>query len=110
MVQQGDSVNRTSEQAQGLTSHELSTGHRFLTGRLPDGLIPSGAAFEAVWGLHPEERPEVMMVGRRVQTPCWQKAYGREYRFAGGRAVADEVPALLVPFLDSSRSNVSPLL
>jgi alkylated DNA repair dioxygenase AlkB len=95
---------------QGFTSHELSTGHRFLIGRLPEGLTLAGARLEELWELHPEKRATVRIVGRRVQTPRWQKAYGRDYRFAGGTAEAEEVPPLLEPYLAWARGQVNPLL
>jgi alkylated DNA repair dioxygenase AlkB len=101
-------MNELSEQA--FTSHELSTGHRFLTGRLPADLTLSGERFEELWGLHPEQHATVVVVGRRVRTPRWQKAYGRDYYFAGGTSRADEVPALLEPYLAWGRARVHPQL
>jgi alkylated DNA repair dioxygenase AlkB len=101
-------MSSRTEQTQTFTSHELSTGHRFLVGQLSAGLVLAGESFEAVWELHPEERPEVTIVGRAVQTPRWQKAYGKDYRFSGGTAEADAVPPLLSPFLDWTRAEIDP--
>src|SRR5262249_12809988 len=44
------------------------------------------------------------------KTPRWQKAYGKDYRFSGGKAEADGVPALLAPFLAWAREQVEPRL
>jgi alkylated DNA repair dioxygenase AlkB len=90
--------------------HELSTGHHFLTGRLPAALNLVGEPFEEVWALHPEQYAEVTIVGRNVQTPRWQKAYGRDYRFAGGTAEAEAIPPLLAPFLTWAQGAIEPTL
>jgi alkylated DNA repair dioxygenase AlkB len=92
------------------TSHELSTGHHFLTGRLPASLTLAGERFEGLWDLHPGQRATVVIVGRRVRTPRWQQAYGRDYSFAGGTSLAEAVPALLEPYLAWARARVDPLL
>lgn len=92
---------------QALARHELSTGHLFLLGRVPDELnLAGGEAFERLWALHPADFAEVTIVGRTVPTPRWQQAFGRDYRFSGGHSVSAEVPPLLAPFLAWARQEV----
>jgi alkylated DNA repair dioxygenase AlkB len=75
-------------------------------GELPRELRPEAAAFERLWGLHPEAFHRNARAGRIVETPRWQKAYGRDYAYAGSVNRADPVPTELAPYLDWARRAV----
>lgn len=77
---------------------KLHTGDRFWTGRLPD-LILNEIAFDELWMLHPSEFSEILIHGRRVKTPRWGQAFGRDYRFSGQLSHAAPVPDILKPIL-----------
>uniref|UniRef100_A0A0G4HVT0 Fe2OG dioxygenase domain-containing protein n=1 Tax=Chromera velia CCMP2878 TaxID=1169474 RepID=A0A0G4HVT0_9ALVE len=50
-------------------------------GSLPEDLkIPS---FERLWELHPKDLGEIVLYGKRIQTPRWVASYGRTYFFSG---------------------------
>ena len=82
-----------------LTEHRLGGEHVVLTGLLPAELLPTQAAFEALWDLHPGAHPSIFLHGRTVPLPRWQEAYGRNYHFSGETKVAHPVPPELVPYL-----------
>lgn len=77
----------------------LKTGDLFWMGYLPAPVL-EGVSFDALWDLHPDVFPEILMHGRRVKTPRWSQAFGRDYRFSGQLAQADPIPPLLQGVLD----------
>ncbi|MCK6478852.1 MAG: alpha-ketoglutarate-dependent dioxygenase AlkB [Planctomycetes bacterium] len=89
-----------------LTVHELGDGHHVLVGALPPRLLPNAEGFEELWNLHPPRPHVVRMLGRRIPTPRWQQAYGRDYRYTGSTNVALPIPAGLRQFLESARKAV----
>lgn len=95
-------------QAEGIVHFddtELKTGDRFWTGRLPDSIL-NQISFETLWDLHPEEFSEILIHGRRVKTPRWGQAYGRDYRFSGQLAQAACIPEILQPILTWSQHAI----
>lgn len=92
------------------TAHDLGDGLTFLTASLPPELVWDAARFEEVWHLHPDTRPVILMVGKPVEIPRWQQAYGADYHFSGQTSTALPVPAVLLPLLDWSRRAVDPRL
>ena len=91
-----------------LTEHDLSDGHVFRSGRLPEELLWDASAFEAAWAMHPEEKHEIMMHGRPVLTPRWQQAYGADYHYTGRVNKGLPVPPLIEPLLSWVRSSIEP--
>ena len=87
-------------------SVSLEGGQIFLVGRLPDRLVPGPTEFEALWGLHPTEFPEIHLHGRLVKIPRWQQAYGADYHFSGRTSSALPIPMGLSPYLDWARSAI----
>jgi alkylated DNA repair dioxygenase AlkB len=81
-------------------THDLGDGHLFKSGRLPVELIWDKATLEQVWSQHPEDKHQILMHGRLVETPRWQQAYGADYHYTGRVNEALPVPALLQPLLD----------
>lgn len=68
----------------GFERHGLGGRHAFYSGRLPEHLRMGPARFESLWAPHPEDDHLITIYGRAVETPRWQKAYGRDYFYAGG--------------------------
>src|SRR5438128_156122 len=84
----------------------LDERHVVFTGLLPQRLTPEPGAFEALWNLHPEAYPEILMHGRLVKTPRWQQSYGRDYRYSGQTNAALPVPDSLEPFREWAQSAI----
>ena len=80
---------------------ELKTGDLFWMGYLPAAVL-ARVSFDALWDLHPDVFPEILMHGRKVKTPRWSQAFGRDYRFSGQLAQADPIPLLLQGVLNWS--------
>lgn len=90
----------------GFVCHTLEDGSPFLEGKLPAPLILDEAAFEVLWGIHPSIPPTIRMVGRQVQLPRWQQAYGADYYFSGQISSALPVPEPLAPLLEWCRQMI----
>lgn len=92
-------------------AHALDGGCLFHTGWLPEPLRPSTTAdLDALWDLHPAGYHRIVMAGRPVDTPRWQQAYGRDYRYTGRVNRALPVPALYAPYLAWARAHIDPRL
>jgi alkylated DNA repair dioxygenase AlkB len=95
-------MNVTGSEVKGFSnfqSTELMTGDLFWVGSLPVSILDS-MSFEALWDLHPTDFPEILIHGRRVKTPRWGQAFGKDYRFSGQLAQSGLIPTLLHPVLD----------
>ncbi len=44
--------------------------------------IPFEPEFEKLWSTHPKERGSIMMYGKVLDVPRWQKNYGADYLFS----------------------------
>src|SRR5262245_61668700 len=71
-------------------------------GELPEELRPDDV--EPLWALRPAEPDVLLLYGRQVPIPRFQRAYGRDYRFSNQTSVADAIPALLEPMLAWARA------
>lgn len=73
---------------------QLDEEHVVYVGEAPAALLPEpdSEAFELWWALRPDEVGEILMFGRSVATPRWQRAYGHDYRFSGQTSPAHPVP------------------
>lgn len=90
--------------------HMLTGGHHIWLARLPERLLGDGQAanqrlFEEVWDLR-TERPLIRPRGSWVESPRWQQAYDRDYKFAGQKAKAMPVRAALMPFLEWGKASI----
>ena len=59
--------------------------------RLVEDVCPiDNSDFEILWALHPEQRDNIMMFGKEVQIPRYQKLYGNkvEYRYSGKNLIS----------------------
>jgi alkylated DNA repair dioxygenase AlkB len=86
--------------------HVLSGGNKFFTGALPPKLVPDAQQFDRIWDLHPAEFHEIKIHGRLVLTPRWQRAYGKNYYYAGRVNRARSVPPQLASIIDWARNHV----
>lgn len=50
---------------------------------IPDEIKVDETTFERLWNLHPEERSWIKMMGKLVQVPRYQEAYGCSYYYSG---------------------------
>ncbi len=89
-----------------LENHSLDGELAIQTGQLPQRLVWSSDDFELVWRLHPIERHIVKMMGKPVEVPRWQQAYGANYSYTGSRNNALPVPSNLMPILQWCRQAI----
>ncbi|MFT5365887.1 MAG: alkylated DNA repair dioxygenase AlkB [Candidatus Latescibacterota bacterium] len=87
------------EKVSNFQSTELSSGDLFWAGSLPVSILKR-MSFDALWDLHPVDFSEILIHGRRVKTPRWGQAFGRDYRFSGQLAQSDPIPPFLNPVLE----------
>jgi alkylated DNA repair dioxygenase AlkB len=90
----------------GFVQYGLDERHAFFSGSLPATLKSDGTQFGVLWALHPDEYHEIMIHGRLVKTPRWQKAYGHDYHYTNRKNEALPVPPILEPFLSWSQAAV----
>ena len=83
----------------GFEECTLSDEHQFYVGTLPEDLQLSASKFEELWSLHPDEYHTIDMMGRTVETPRWQQAYGHDYHYTGQLNRALPIPPIIEPHL-----------
>lgn len=101
MKRAGDELAKPVEEVKRLhlTRHRLCDRSWVDSLRLPSELKATREQFEALWALHPEERGQIKLLGQLVDTPRWQQAYGKPYRFSGMDHAALAVPAEVQPYM-----------
>ena len=62
--------------------------------------------FETLWKEHPLEFHEVVIHGKKVKTPRWQQAYGKNYDYTGSRNNALPIGRIDANYLDWCQSHV----
>ena len=97
-------VIEESQLYKGLECHRLDDTHQVYSTVLPIELRFNAEQFDALWDLHPLNYTEIMIHGRKVLTPRWQQAYGRDYQYSGQANRALPVHPLLEPLLHWSQS------
>lgn len=90
----------------GFAVEQLDDRHTFFCGRVPEALMPDAQTFEQLWAMHPDDFHEITIHGRRVKTPRWQQAFGRDYHYTHRTNKALSVPPLLQPFLEWSTRTI----
>lgn len=86
--------------------HGLDDGHEVGTTTLPAKLVLDAAGCDALWSMHPAERPEIRRYGKCIRIPRWQQAYAVDYQFSGATSRAQPIPKLLVPVLEWCRAEL----
>ncbi len=84
----------------GFVCRDLDGTHHFHVGRLPSELMFNESQFEELWNEHPDKYHEINMRGRKVKTPRWQRAYGKDYVYTGNVNKALPMLPMLEPVLD----------
>lgn len=62
--------------------------------------------FLSIWALHPERYHKLKMYGQEIDTPRWQQAFGKNYRYTGSQNNALPIPPILQLFLNWSKKNI----
>ena len=90
----------------GFTRHVLDDGKLFWAGQLPQSLMLDSIGLTKLWDMHPEDYHIIVMHGRRIPTPRWQQAYGRDYAYTGRVNEALRTPPILSPYLTWAREQI----
>jgi len=64
--------------------------------------------FERLWNEHPAAYHEVMIHGKKVKTPRWQQAYGKNYEYTGSKNNALPLDRIDKKYLAWSQTHVDP--
>lgn len=80
-----------------LETVQLDETYSVSVGILPDSYRPD---FDTLWRLHPEQYHQISMHGRTVETPRWQQAYGRSYRYSRQVNHALPTPIEFTPYFE----------
>ncbi|VVU94347.1 2OG-Fe(II) oxygenase superfamily [seawater metagenome] len=67
---------------------------------IPENVKINQTDFEILWNLHPEEKGKVKIMGKQLETPRWQQAYGISYSFSGTVNNALPIPPMIQKFID----------
>ncbi len=97
-------LTQSLQDTPSLERHRLDDEHSIFSTDLPDHLRLNRSQFDEVWNMHPVAYTEIMMHGKKVMTPRWQQAYGRDYLYSGQSNRALPIPPLLLPLLEWSQS------
>lgn len=87
---------------------KLSETHSIWKGELPEEFSYTKEKFDTLWNLHPTEFHTVKILGKEVNTPRWQQAYGKDYRYTGAKQNALEVPEILKTYQTWCQENINP--
>jgi alkylated DNA repair dioxygenase AlkB len=90
----------------GFKCHPLDERHCFWSGELPKKLCLSVSEFEELWEIHPPDRHQIRIAGCWIETPRWQQAYGRDYRYTGAVNHALPIPEILKPHLAWAQTGI----
>ena len=59
-----------------------------------------------MWNLHPEKYHTLKILGKTVETPRWQQAYNKSYKYTGSSNDALPVPPEFRPYWDWSMTSI----
>lgn len=85
---------------------QLDAAHVIWISRAQPSLARSGEGFQELWNAHPDIFHKVKFMGKEVDTPRWQQAYGKNYRYTGSQNNALPIPEILQPYLDWAQQEV----
>jgi alkylated DNA repair dioxygenase AlkB len=66
----------------------------------------AAGGFDSLWKMHPPQYHRIRLMGRLVDTPRWQQAYGVDYYYTGRINRARPIPSLLQPLLTWAREEI----
>ncbi|KST66368.1 hypothetical protein BC008_26225 [Mastigocoleus testarum BC008] len=87
---------------------DLDTDCQITTGTIPADLIPDSTRFKELWSLHPDEYSEIVIHGKHVKVPRWNRAYEKDYPFSNQIAIAHDVPESLKSYLEWVQQEIDP--
>jgi alkylated DNA repair dioxygenase AlkB len=90
----------------GVGEHELSDGNVVRILEMTEESQYDDKALNEIWVLRPVEKQWIKIHGEEVAIPRRQKAYGRDYAFAGQTSKADPTPPVLLPYLQWAQTNI----
>lgn len=61
---------------------------------------------EALWNLHPNHFHTLFIHGKKVLTPRWQQAFGKNYRYSGSKNNALPIPNELAHYLKWCQNHI----
>jgi len=64
--------------------------------------------FNEIWDMCPEENGVVVIYGKLINVPRFQKSFGHDYKFSGLNHVAEPIPNNLQSYMDLANSIISP--
>src|SRR5436853_1469895 len=96
--------------ADGFAFHHVVGGHGIWVGTLPAELIPDERSFAQLWEMHPTEPSLLMIHGKVVAAPRWNRSYGHAYNWNRLAQPPLPMPPRLEPLLDWARSAIDPRL
>lgn len=102
----GDDRPDAGESVTEFTNSMLDPAQYVRTAFLPTDLILSAASFDCLWNEHPADYHQILIYGRKVPTPRWQQAYGRDYHYTGQWNVALPLLPILEPFLAWCQAHI----
>ncbi|WP_372366915.1 alpha-ketoglutarate-dependent dioxygenase AlkB [Candidatus Uabimicrobium sp. HlEnr_7] len=77
------------------THHKLDEKHLLWEGVLPKKLHFDEKKFAMLWQMHPQKYHQIKMHGKVLETPRWQQAYGKNYKYTGSENTALPIPEIL---------------
>ncbi|GAI96844.1 unnamed protein product, partial [marine sediment metagenome] len=66
---------------------------------LPENLCDH-ESFQKIWNMHPEEQGKILMYGKLIPIPRWQRSYGKDYKFSGVVSKGYPITEELLPYLN----------
>jgi len=71
---------------------------------LPENLIPNEEQFSELWNLHPENKGNIVLMGKTIPTPRWFQSFGHSYSFSGIKHESKPIPEIVQKYLDYANS------
>jgi len=99
-------LNFFENQEQDYEKLHLDKNHHIVIYRQIDIFRLNPKAFDQLWNEHPEEYHEIVMHGKKVKTPRWQQAYGKNYEYTGSRNNALPLSKIDKTYLEWCKANI----
>ncbi|MEM1325131.1 MAG: alpha-ketoglutarate-dependent dioxygenase AlkB [Bacteroidota bacterium] len=62
--------------------------------------------FDSLWNEHPQEFHNIVIHGKKIKTPRWQQAYGKNYEYTGSRNNALPLNKVHQKYIDWCQKNI----
>lgn len=101
-------LHRLPREAGGGRTRDTSAWALHFT--LPQQERPSAEQVAEMWREKPSVQSEIVMMGKRVRVPRFDRSYGHAYTFSGVKHQASPVPECFAPFLAYANRVCSEML